>query len=268
MMNFEERKAEVFRRSENRIRSRRRRRSCILGFSIPLCLTLTVWWAGLFPKAPGPATITEASHPDKQDAGITSTAPTCGIETDPMEDLGIGEGATDEVPLLTLETYDEYVEFIESAQLPAGFLAYEDISLLGEFKSFVCLSEARLNDFSSCMYSLIDESQSEFVLYVDIDSQETVPLESTVTAVNNSNMRFLVDSTDTGYYIVSEMKYQYVRGRLLSISWFKGNVRYTLSGDLHTYPENVTATAVAKLLDLQTAESCLDALKWAIIYSQ
>ena len=52
MRNFEQRKAEVFRRSEERIHTRRKRRSCILAFCIPLCLILVVWSAGLFPKAP------------------------------------------------------------------------------------------------------------------------------------------------------------------------------------------------------------------------
>lgn len=56
MRNFEQRKAEVFRRSKERIQLRRKQRNCILAFCIPLCLILTVWSAELFPKAPGPAT--------------------------------------------------------------------------------------------------------------------------------------------------------------------------------------------------------------------
>ena len=167
-----------------------------------------------------------------------------------------------ERPLLTLDTYDEYLDFIGSAELPAEFVEYEDISYLGEFQSFICLSEARVNDFSSCMYTLFDESQSEFLLYVDIGSQEAIPSESTVTDINGSNMRSLVNSTDSGSFIVSGMEYKYVGGKLLSISWFKDNVRYTLSGDsmLGDYPENATTTAVAKLMNIETAASCLDAL--------
>ena len=63
MRNFEQRKAEVFHRSEERIHTRRKRRNCILAFCIPLCLILTVWSAGLFPKAPGPATNGGANAP-------------------------------------------------------------------------------------------------------------------------------------------------------------------------------------------------------------
>ena len=43
MRNFEERKAEVFRRSEKRIKERKRNRNRILTLCLPLCLVLTVW---------------------------------------------------------------------------------------------------------------------------------------------------------------------------------------------------------------------------------
>ena len=49
MKNFEERKAEVFRRSENRIKERKRNRNRILALCIPLCLILTVWSVMILP---------------------------------------------------------------------------------------------------------------------------------------------------------------------------------------------------------------------------
>lgn len=265
MRNFEQRKSEVFRRSEERIHTRRKRRNCILAFCVPLCLILTVWSAGLFPKAPGPTTNGAANSPGDMVGSAGSNVATNGGQTNantPGNNAGDNDGLTGEVPLLTLETYDEYLNFIGIAELPAEFVAYEDISYLGEFQSFVCLSEARVNDFSSCMYTLFDESQSEFVLYVDIGSQEAIPSESTVTDINGSNMRSSVNSTDSGSFIVSGMEYKYVGGKLLSISWFKDNVRYTLSGDsmLGDYPESTTTTTVAKLMNIETAASCLDSL--------
>lgn len=253
MRNFEQRKAEVFRRSEKRIHTRRKRRNCILAFCIPLCLILTVWSAGLFPKAP--TTNGETNAPGDLVSNVATNGGQTSQNTPGNNDVLAGER-----PLLTLDTYDEYLDFIGSAELPAEFVMYEEISHLGEFKSFVCLSESRINDFSSCMYTLFDESQSEFVLYVDIGSQEAIPSESTVTAVNGSNMRSLVNSTDSGSFVVSGMEYKYLGGKLHTISWFKDNVRYTLFNSLGDYPENTTTTAVAKLLDLETAASCLDTL--------
>ena len=49
MRNFEERKAEVFRRSENRIKERRRNRNRILAMCIPLCLVLTIFSFTMLP---------------------------------------------------------------------------------------------------------------------------------------------------------------------------------------------------------------------------
>jgi len=51
MRNFEERKAEVFRRSEKRIKERKQRRNHILMACIPLVLCITLLGAFLFPRA-------------------------------------------------------------------------------------------------------------------------------------------------------------------------------------------------------------------------
>ena len=50
MRNFEERKAEIFRRSENRIKERKRNRSCVLMVCIPLCLLITVCSVAFLPE--------------------------------------------------------------------------------------------------------------------------------------------------------------------------------------------------------------------------
>ena len=50
MRNFEDRKAEVFRRSEKRIKERKQRRNHILMACIPLVLCLTIFGAFLFPQ--------------------------------------------------------------------------------------------------------------------------------------------------------------------------------------------------------------------------
>lgn len=49
MRSFEERKAEIFRRSENRIKERRKNRNRALAVCIPLCLIITVWSVTVLP---------------------------------------------------------------------------------------------------------------------------------------------------------------------------------------------------------------------------
>ena len=92
MRNFEQRKAEVFRRSEERIHTRRKQRNCILAFCVPFCLILAVLTAGLFPTPPFPTTDGGIYPPDPS-IGCNST--TNGGQTNPscpLYDLGINEG--------------------------------------------------------------------------------------------------------------------------------------------------------------------------------
>ena len=49
MRNFEERKAEVFRRSENRLKKRKRNVKRVLALCIPLCLILTIFLVTMLP---------------------------------------------------------------------------------------------------------------------------------------------------------------------------------------------------------------------------
>lgn len=200
----------------------------------------------------------------KLQATMSTTLPS-ETDTDPVEnDSDLFEiPSTGEFPLLTIESYDAYMAFIEKSELPHDFVQYESIAQFGEFKSFVCLSDARNNDFSSCMYSLVDDSQSEFVMYIDIgDTNKDKVQLSTITSVNNANMRVLTNKTDAGTYVVAGLKYKYVAGKLLSISWTRGAVSYTLSGNsmLGDYPESATTTAVGKMLNTHTAKVFLDAL--------
>ena len=64
MRNFEERKAEVFRRSENRIKERKRNRNLILAMCIPLCLVLTIF---SFTMLPG---MLPVGHDDAENEGF------------------------------------------------------------------------------------------------------------------------------------------------------------------------------------------------------
>ena len=50
MRNYDERKAEIFRRSENRIKERKRNRNRILALCIPLCLIITVMSVTMLPS--------------------------------------------------------------------------------------------------------------------------------------------------------------------------------------------------------------------------
>ena len=104
MRNFEERKAEVFHRSEERIHTRRKRRNCILAFCIPLCLILTVWAAGLFPTPP------ENNQVEDMDGNLSATVGQSSSEG--IDDLICGDGGNsvegiypNERPVATVDNF-------------------------------------------------------------------------------------------------------------------------------------------------------------------
>jgi len=73
MRSFEERKAEVFRRSENRIRERRRILRSALAVGIPLCLIITAWSVTVLPTM-SPASGSTSDTADERAESFSDTA--------------------------------------------------------------------------------------------------------------------------------------------------------------------------------------------------
>lgn len=73
MRNLNECQAEVFRRSEKRIKERKARRNHILMTCIPLVLCLTIFGAFLFPQIDGLKQVPESSNEQFSDAMGTDT---------------------------------------------------------------------------------------------------------------------------------------------------------------------------------------------------
>ena len=168
-------------------------------------------------------------------------------------------GVMGERPLLTLESLAEYKKFIENAKLPEDFVVYDDIKDLGKFKGFVCLSEARKNDFSECMYTLYDENAGEFVLYIDREpSQQSEHTKNVITNVNTKNIRSL-DSSEHGTYKKDGVDYVYLKGKLFSIGWKSGDWYYTISS-IDDLKEDTSGSNISKLFDLDTSVAFISSI--------
>ena len=72
MRNFDERKAEIFRRSEKRINERKRNRNRILALCVPLCLCIVIMSVIYLPD------IMVSSDKSNSTEDINTTAPSCG----------------------------------------------------------------------------------------------------------------------------------------------------------------------------------------------
>lgn len=157
-----------------------------------------------------------------------------------------------EIPLATFEKYGDYKKFLEDADLPENFVAYDDIAHFGEFESFVCLSDAREGDYSQSFYNLKDDSGQSLGLYVYTKPRETENADI-IDNVDSDDLRHISGGA-SGVYTLFDVDYRYVSGELLSMTWVKNGVEYVLIGDsmLSDYPQNAN-TVVSKMLDRRLA---------------
>ena len=162
-----------------------------------------------------------------------------------------------EVPLLTISSKEEYVDFLNSNQLPADFVSYDKISAIGNFKGLVILSDAYSNNYSSYMYNLVDSSGFEFVVYIDHEERESY-LTDFVSNVNKTDMRVLSDDSK-GFYVHDDITYTYISGKISSIVWKSQNIIYTLLGDAKFFNYPLTdSTFIGKMLNTNTALQVLN----------
>lgn len=200
----------------------------------------------------------EVNQSDSTEQQIAN--PSAGDNQHDAESLYTGEQQDEiikpqegEHPLLTFESENEYAEFLDLNEMPDDFVTYDKIKTIGTFECLVFLSDAYAEDYSSYMYSLVDSEGFGITLYVDHSEGVLSNLDS-VSNLHGTDMRMLSD-TRSGVFTSDGLKYQYVSGELLSISWETLNVNYTLCASgapmLSTYPLT-KSTFVGKMLDTET----------------
>lgn len=170
-----------------------------------------------------------------------------------------------EVPLMTIENYREY-QRLEKDTLPKEVVKYEDIKAIGQFNSFVVLSDGFSGDYSQYMYSVKDGSGYTFYITIT-DTARWQSKEPNIlsTEYDKTDMR-TVDETKSGSIFVNNIDYLYVKGVLLSISWKQGDIEFKITGDspskiysLDNYPKGYR-TFVSDILNSETARKTIDDL--------
>ena len=215
------------------------------------------------PRADAPTSPTQA--PTLPPANKPVTPSVEEPVTPPVEDTAPMvppvEDPTGEHPLITIESYDEYLVYLATADLPATFVPYETISALGEFDHFVCLSNGRIGDYSHYMYTLVDETGMELILYVEYhrNGPELTPLPI-IDDIDPGNMRKTL-SSQRGRYLYEGIEYKYISTGLLSITWEdQGHIFTLFADDLGSYPDR-TDTLAGKMMDLSQAKEALSAIE-------
>lgn len=177
---------------------------------------------------------------------------------DPSKNVITNEG---ERPTLCIEEYNEYLKLVESQVLPDAFVKYEAISGFGDFSSLVILSDFRNDEYSTYMYSLIDQTDTMLNIYIEHEKEKATSSKIiSETVVNKKDLR-VISSNDTGKFETEGITYTYVSGELLTVSWKDGNITYTISydtknDDITQKPINDT-TMFGKLLNIETATAVI-----------
>ena len=169
MRNFEERKAEVFRRSENRIKERKRNRNRILALCIPLCLILTVWSVMILPAMLPVA---------EKDAGAEQEIGFNGSTND-------ADGAEGKHIYLSIEVKDNDSDFYSEITDSSGVTnVYENVFLAFEDQ-----------DAGNDMSGVIQESTSDDESKESANnSKDSHSYTITMNAADGSNRIYLLDN--------------------------------------------------------------------------
>ena len=173
-------------------------------------------------------------------------------------------GGTGELAMTTRETYDEYLEFIESDRLINNFVHFETVSNLGNFIMFTTGGHST-SDYGEYWYIIKDANDFELFLKIEHSTGAANEQESTSNVIFNVNTADLrrLDTSDSGIYEKDGICYKYFNGALHEISWEMSGIRCKLystsSNILADYPlEHNAQTTVATLLNTQTAFDTLN----------
>ena len=185
-----------------------------------------------------------------------------------------------------VEIVDSYVEFerlIKENDPKYGFIEYEDIQILGEFRKYICsgnlggqvisygggmytniLDTKRFVDqfifqYFGATYILEDKNQIQIDLYMH-DSTNSVcdcwyPKRGNLLSIQPKDiedMRFL-GTEDTGYIQRGPLAYQYIEGKLNDIIFQLGETCFHISGNLKNYPLNGEKTVISQMLSADDA---------------
>ena len=164
-------------------------------------------------------------------------------------------------PGLHIEPLDEYNKHLKTMPKLDYFVPYEQFSEIGEFESFVCLTDARYDDYSKCFYNLWDENDIRLGLYVYWVERHPRENEITVSKVDNPSDMRQIDAKGERVviYDLGGIWYRYINGDLLSISWCTDKSVFILMSEpgFLTGEELDPNSFVAKIVNQETAVSTI-----------
>lgn len=167
------------------------------------------------------------------------------------------------------ETEDSYNAHVFTFSPAAKLMPYDTFRCLGEFESFVFLTDARFGACTDYMFSIRDPAGYNLSLYVEPNTGTDTPHGAFGTVLpfpsDPSNLR-INNTKESCSLLLGDIQYSYNPKGLNSISWTQNGLWFTLSGSkplMRDYPADVQSF-VGGLLNADTAQETLRSLKNAI----
>ena len=184
MRNFEERKAEVFRRSEKRIKERKQRRNHMLMACIPLVLCLTIFGAFLFPQMDDLKQAPESSN--EQFSGAMGTDEDGGLFAGSVEVSGNG-----------VSSYYTSVENVQGImRLINGIVAVPETNDGDDLRDYITdesTSTDKNENYQENCYKILvkrsDGSSTEYLLVGSVLIDQTTQQEYPVSEDTMKNLK-------------------------------------------------------------------------------
>ncbi len=184
--------------------------------------------------------------PPTEDTSPDTAGTAAPEETDPQGDFEA------ELPNITIETYQGYQSFIVEGKLPANFIAYEQVSALGKFDSFVYQEWGNIHEY---FYNLRDAVGKQTFVSV----RQTKKYDYKVLRSAPDDLRICSDS-GTCVWKLGLAEYLYLSGMLYSISIPCGEMTVAVtiseSARLSDYPTDAD-TLLSRLVNRDTAEEAI-----------
>lgn len=150
-------------------------------------------------------------------------------------------------------TYDEYNAYISknSDKLPADFITWDDISILGEVRSI------GFSNWTYYRYSIWDSAGQSLMIEVNHAPKIQDKKQLTFSAdmlVGNTLRDVHSDNKEPFTVIRNGVEYGYsIVGRLITVTFYKDNIQYKISGNTYNYPTDRTDTFLGKLISADEA---------------
>ena len=147
-----------------------------------------------------------------------------------------------------------------------GFVTYDMLREIGDFRGFVCFSPWYMDQFDYYMYTFYDKNGDEVCLYVEHRDKDTGMLEGTTIEMEQVKEEpkdlTRISQNEPAKFVYKDIEYRYVQGELISIAWTTEDYGFVvlLEPEQRGNADIEEGTFISALLNKDTAKAVTSAI--------